>query len=354
MHTYEKIIAKLYEYTENEKTFKKYSSSKSMRDVFCDFDKDFQQFFVEDIQTKFIKETDKWYSDFVDYTYPRHFPRPIDYLGIIKHDRFVLPFLHNHNYFEIIYVLEGDCTQTIGGKKINMKKGDLCILSPGTVHSIYTFNEKSIVLNFIVGENAMRESVYMLNNKNTCVYTYLSAVLKDNSAYGYLLCNTWCGMLENVMLDICRANFEAYTHSEFYFKSKLCEMLFCLMEFSEKSCILENCSIKKEKNALEIIEYIRLNYKNVDMNSIAEKFHYNSQYLSRLIKKETGKNFTYFLTKFKILEACRLLAETGLSVEKVGLEVGYNSTEHFIRSFSKEMGVTPNLFRKSQKISIKW
>ncbi|MDR1963913.1 MAG: DNA-binding transcriptional regulator [Planctomycetaceae bacterium] len=47
--------------------------------------------------------------------------------------------------------------------------------------------------------------------------------------------------------------------------------------------------------------------------------------------------------------AKELLVETDLSVAQIGRNVGYGTSEYFIRIFHRQFGVTPNLFRKSSK-----
>lgn len=44
-------------------------------------------------------------------------------------------------------------------------------------------------------------------------------------------------------------------------------------------------------------------------------------------------------------EACRLLVQSALSVEEIGLRVGFTDASYFWRSFRKETGYSPSAYR---------
>ncbi|HHI5797006.1 cupin domain-containing protein [Clostridioides difficile] len=58
-------------------------------------------------------------------------------------------FMHEHIFFEMIYVLSGKCHQIISHHSIHMKEGDICIVSPGVKHSIGVFDD-SIIINVLI------------------------------------------------------------------------------------------------------------------------------------------------------------------------------------------------------------
>ena len=62
-----------------------------------------------------------------------------------KHNCFSPPLLHQHTFFECIYVMEGTCTQSINGTTVMMRTGDICLIPPGVKHTISVF-DKSIII----------------------------------------------------------------------------------------------------------------------------------------------------------------------------------------------------------------
>ncbi len=56
-------------------------------------------------------------------------------------------------------------------------------------------------------------------------------------------------------------------------------------------------------------------------------------------------NFKQILQTVRIDRAEFLLLDTSLTVTNIGIEVGYDTTEHFIRTFKKLKGMTPSTYR---------
>ena len=56
--------------------------------------------------------------------------------SIKKHTSLQRPYTHSHDFYELIYVHRGECVQICKGKNIVSSQGDLCIISPETVHSM--------------------------------------------------------------------------------------------------------------------------------------------------------------------------------------------------------------------------
>lgn len=54
-----------------------------------------------------------------------------------------------------------------------------------------------------------------------------------------------------------------------------------------------------------------------------------------------------YLTEWRLQGARRLLSESTLSLERIALQVGYDSAASFSRAFSKGMGTSPGAYRKA-------
>ena len=52
------------------------------------------------------------------------------------------------------------------------------------------------------------------------------------------------------------------------------------------------------------------------------------------------------LRTLRMQEACRLLAQSGLSVEEIGRRVGIFDPSYFWRSFRRETGYSPSAYRR--------
>lgn len=93
------------------------------------------------------------------------------------------------------------------------------------------------------------------------------------------------------------------------------------------------------------LNYLSHNYKTeISLNIVADYLHISPYYLSRIIKKQTGKNFTDYLTLFRINQSKILLKEKKLSVKEITYSVGFSSQSYFSKVFKKYTGVSPTEF----------
>ena len=95
------------------------------------------------------------------------------------------------------------------------------------------------------------------------------------------------------------------------------------------------------------INIIENDYMNeISLEIIAERLYISPAHLSRLFKKQTGKNFIDFLKEYRLKKACELLKNTNLRVTEISKTVGYDSTSYFTTIFHKFYGITPAQYRE--------
>ncbi|MCR5755333.1 MAG: helix-turn-helix transcriptional regulator, partial [Acetatifactor sp.] len=80
---------------------------------------------------------------------------------------------------------------------------------------------------------------------------------------------------------------------------------------------------------------------------IAEKVYLSPKYISRIFKEETGVTITQYTNDCKLNKASRLLLETNISLEELIKQVGFSSTNYFIKKFKEKYSVTPTQYRRN-------
>lgn len=83
--------------------------------------------------------------------------------------------------------------------------------------------------------------------------------------------------------------------------------------------------------------------EGVTVNAVADHFHYNSNYLSHLVKQETGQPLEELLISMRMERACQLL-KSGMKVQEAAMQVGYDNLAHFSRLFKRRMGMSPRQY----------
>ncbi|UUZ78762.1 helix-turn-helix transcriptional regulator [Paenibacillus sp. P26] len=80
---------------------------------------------------------------------------------------------------------------------------------------------------------------------------------------------------------------------------------------------------------------------------IAEHFGYNAKYLSHLFSKVAGVPLKRFILQQKIEAASSLLTDTNMTINEIALQLGYNDSQHFMKSFKQMTNLTPTGFRNA-------
>lgn len=86
--------------------------------------------------------------------------------------------------------------------------------------------------------------------------------------------------------------------------------------------------------------------EKITLEQTAEQVHLSPVYFSGLFKKETGMNFSEYLTQVRVQEAKRLLKQGTVNVSEVAERVGYSDARHFSKTFQRLVGITPKEYRK--------
>ncbi|WP_196888675.1 helix-turn-helix domain-containing protein [Aureivirga sp. CE67] len=79
---------------------------------------------------------------------------------------------------------------------------------------------------------------------------------------------------------------------------------------------------------------------------LADKVNLSDNYLSDLLKKETGKSAKDHINDFLIDKAKHLLLSTEDSVSEIAFLLGFNYPHYFSRLFKTKTGISPNKYRE--------
>lgn len=254
---------------------------------------------------------------------------------------------HSHDFFEVIYVLKGQSHHEISEKYSRMQTGDLCIIPPGPMHYI-NVSDDSAVIDILIRRSAFERVFSSLMDNDNILATFFTRNIYASGANDYIIFHTGQDLaLQALILDMfweCEAKAKYF---ESFLDAQLAMLFALLLRSHEDSCELPPFTSPNESQIFGMVQYMNQNYRNISLKSLAEKFHYTPTYTSKRIHESTGRTFSALLAQIRMEHATRLLKSTSLTVGEIGLQVGYVTPEHFIRTFKKHLGLTPNEYRKS-------
>lgn len=95
------------------------------------------------------------------------------------------------------------------------------------------------------------------------------------------------------------------------------------------------------------IAYVDKNYcENISLSELADKFHVEPSYFSKLFHQECGDNLIQYVAKKKIEQAVSLMSKSELNLTEISFMVGYEDYGYFNRVFRKYKGCSPKDYRQ--------
>lgn len=254
-------------------------------------------------------------------------------------------YLHWHKEFEISYVMSGEGIFYTDLRPIYVKKGDIMIIPPLSLHSGKPLKDycecKTLVfsLDFLKTNAADSISMKYLNPISERAYNFPLLINKDNSAY-------------KSVLDSFKNITKTYEKKDFAFelliKSELMKILYTMFsnELVELN-ITENDLEKKSEKIKSIIDYVKRHYKsNITITEVANYLDYSENYFCRFFKNQTGLTFVEYLNSVRLNTAANLLHNSDKAITDIALECGFDNLSYFIRIFKKKFIVTPLKYRQ--------
>lgn len=250
---------------------------------------------------------------------------------------------HDHNYYQIIYVVSGSAVLEIAGKIYNI--GDNCM----------------VFINKFESHNLAAKA-----------YPYRRYFLHIDPDFLYRELN------DPVLLSIFKQRPEDFLHTV-SIKPSAGKKIDCILkamldEYKRKDTMWESAAgsllhllllevyrnhhdsfpASAMNDAMELVirvqAYIDAHYaEDLRLSDVSSKFHVDMYYLSRLFSRYTGYTFKEYITLQRISKARDLLYNTSKSITRVGMDSGFNNVNHFIRIFKKHEGSTPLQYRKRAK-----
>ena len=103
---------------------------------------------------------------------------------------------------------------------------------------------------------------------------------------------------------------------------------------------------EERTDILKIKAYVQQHYaEDIDLNTVADLVNITPSHLSTLFKKETGINFSTYLTNIRMFAAKKLLQTPDIFIYEVAEKCGYSNSSYFGKAFRKFWGISPDEFK---------
>jgi len=267
-------------------------------------------------------------------------------IQIRPHTRFIHFPAHTHNYVEVIYMCSGETTHIVNGDRVILKPGELLFLSQKAVQEIFPAGEADVAVNFIILPEFFDQVFYMIGGEENLIRKFLVGCLKAaENDIGYLHFKVADvlpiqNLVENLIWTIMNNQMNKRSINQFTMG-----LLFLqLINYTDKVEVGKDHF--DQELMLAVYRFVEEHYKDGELSELAKKLGYDFYWLSRRIKKLTGKNYTQLLQDKRLSQAQFLLLNTALPVGDIGRAVGYDNLSYFHRIFRQKYNRSPKQWRE--------
>lgn len=159
--------------------------------------------------------------------------------------------------------------------------------------------------------------------------------------FGVIMMTGYC--TKEVLLQALRSRADDFIEKPFDMDDLRAKIQSLLREKFASRSNKKNRHVQIER----IKRFIERNYSHVTLDHIANELCLSPKYISRIFNEKTDSTFRDYKIVVKIDRAKELLKDTKLSITQIGLELGYQNPESFMRIFKRVTGTTPSQYRKN-------
>ncbi len=268
-------------------------------------------------------------------------------ITIRPHTRFIHFPEHTHDYVEVVYMCAGETTHIVNGRHIKLEQGDLLFLSQSATHEVCKAGEGDVAVNFIVLPDFFATTLTAIGEEETPLRKFLiDCLCGQNTGPGYLHFDvSGVKPIQNLVENLLWTLLQETPN-----KRKMSQMTMALlfMQLTGHTETLLNDDLE-DAAVFRVLRYVETNYVGGSFGELTEQLHYDPSWLSREIKRKTGKTYTQLVQEKRLAQAAFLLKNTERNVADISTAVGYENISYFHRIFADAYGKSPKHYRMQER-----
>lgn len=249
---------------------------------------------------------------------------------------------HRHNFYHLILFTKGAGTHTIDFQKSTVKPYQIYFMVPGQVHS---WNFDGEVDGYVVNFSTSFFQSFLLRSNYLDVFSFFTGIVGE-------------AVLEIPEED--RNNVEA-TFEEMlneaahnkklkadFIRILLLKIFILVSRFNTENTNTDTSSSYNQTLLKSFMQLIERNFTNLRLpKEYAELLYITPNHLNALCNDMIGISAGEVIRNRIALEAKRQLINLDLPISDIAYQLNFNDNSYFSKFFKKQVGVTPEEFRKT-------
>ncbi len=265
-------------------------------------------------------------------------------------------FIHKHDFYEMMYVLEGEVDVRMENQLVHYSAGDACVINRsvshleqyvGAFHICYLqFSTKwaAAVAGMLKREQTGGELVSFFQEEDASEDRREIAEFRRVESGFALMQDDSASMLVREMIREMENRYPGYEPMI----QVLMLRLFCVLLYPAlfETDIRHLQATGKDRLFEELKAYIEQTNGAVVRGELEEQLHYSADYLNRIVRRRTGMSLVTYAQNFRMQKALQLIETSDESIEAISRELGFPNKAWFYRLFKKTFQMTPVEYRQ--------
>lgn len=266
-------------------------------------------------------------------------------IQVRPHTRFVHFPQHRHNYVEMIYMYQGHTHHIINGEEVELKEGELLFLSQNATQEILPADLEDIAVNFIILPEFFDRTLLMIGEEENLLREFIIGCLKcEEDKVSYLHFKVADVLpIQNLVENLIWTIMNNQQNNRSINQITMGLLFLQLLNYTDKMSVGKNQY--EQELTIKLLSFIEEHYKDGKLTDLAKELHCDLYWLSRMVKKLTGKTYTELVQMKRLNQAAYLLKTTKLTVAEIGYAVGYDNLSYFHRIFQDRFHASPKEYR---------
>ncbi|MCB5873844.1 helix-turn-helix transcriptional regulator [Blautia producta] len=272
-------------------------------------------------------------------------------------------FMHQHDFFEFMFVIHGHIVHKIENKTYSYQEGQCCLVNHNVRHTeiagdnaevMFLAISNTFFLNLIRFDIQYDETGHVILQKNTIYDLVLKTFQTGNSAQKQYwnfspTGDSTCAISEfERLFGMIIRETAGRRPGLLPLVSGLIARIFSILLDPEQYSLQKFTlpSDKEEYLFLRIQELLTQTNGCISRHELSVKLHYDPDYMNKIVKKYTGMSLLKYGRSFTLKESARLLTYTDMNISDIMQRLGFTNRNHFYTIFKEKYGITPNKYRR--------
>ncbi len=254
--------------------------------------------------------------------------------------------MHWHYYSEIIYINKGSVKVKCNDSSIILNEGDLCYFYPLQLHEI-TGNGSGKVSHSVI-----KFDIHSINIPSAHLPRMFDYFVRRTHEDDSCLIVRGNDLHDSTISETVSRIIDEYNKENEFYMLSVQALIQNLLILTARNVQKEHKPVPKkhkdeEFSFFHILEYIDTHSSEpLEVQDLATMCHMSYSNFAKLFREQYGRSCKEYINYIRLNKAQEMLLNSEYDLNYIAIETGFYDCSHFIRTYKKWKGITPEQERR--------